>query len=54
MNKRAERAKKLLKKGLTKTEVAKLMGVSHQRIHQLTTGYKSPAHRKAKGYREAT
>jgi hypothetical protein len=42
-----------VKMKLTDAEIALLMGVSRQRIYQARTGYKSPAHRRAKRYKNA-
>ncbi len=45
---RREHAERLQKEGKSLAEIGVLMGISKQRVHQLLTGYKSPAHRRSK------
>jgi predicted transcriptional regulator len=45
---RKEHARRLHAEGKKYREIAHLMGISPQRVHQLLTGYKSPSYRRIK------
>ena len=48
MSDRQRIMRKLAADGKSYAEIAALMNISRQRVHQLLTGYKSPAYRKSK------
>jgi DNA-directed RNA polymerase sigma subunit (sigma70/sigma32) len=48
MNARRAQFQRLRKEGKTYQEIGDIMRVSRQRVHQVLTGYKSPAYRKLK------